>query len=324
MKTGISIAGLGQENQKKERRKNRCIVAIFMTPFFLNFILFFIVPVVLGFVISFFRYNPYNFGETTFVGFKNYIDVFINPLLRSTFWEGMWTTIKFDLVAVPLMLIIPLGLAYLVYLEPPGYKIFRALIYLPTVVSISIVGIIFGAMFDGASTGLINAWLGTEIKWMDGTLRWFVILLASIWWQTGSNFVILLAALKNVPKNLYEACEIDGGGRWNAILYVTLPNIKGTLELCVFNTLIGYLGLYGQPTVLNSYLNQNDIDSPMIFIQRWLNDFSKASLTGLVTASAIVFAMVVVFFTAIEKIIMKDRKGGKDKYERQFNLFVSD
>ena len=316
-----SVFETSKREKRKEQTKNRAVVALFMAPFFLNFTLFFLVPVFMGLILSFFQYNPYDSAKTAFVGFDNFVKLFTNPLIRSTFWHGMKTTLLFDVVAVPLMLLIPLGLAYLVYLEPPGYKIFRAVIYLPTVVSISIVGIIFGAMFDGASTGLINAWLGTEIKWMDGALRWVVIMLASIWWQTGTNFVILLAALKNVPKHLYEACEIDGGGRWHAFLYVTLPNIRGSLELCTFNTLIGYLSLYGQPTVLNSYLNQGEIASPMMFIQQWLNDFSKANLTGLVTASAIVFAIVVIFFTAIEKIVTKDRKGGKDVYERRFNLF---
>ena len=98
-------------------------------------------------------------------------------------------------------------------MHPPGYKIFRAIIYLPSVVSVTIVGIIFGNMFASDSSGLINAWLNTDIKWLQGvpwagdTLRWLVMFIASVWWQTGTNFVIFSGALRNVPKSLYEACE---------------------------------------------------------------------------------------------------------------------
>ena len=308
--------------ERKENRKRRATVALFVSPFFLNFFVFFLFPVVAGLIITLFKYNYLDPSQMEFIGLDNYKTLFTAELMKSSFWEPLWTTIKFDLVAVPLMIIIPLLLAYLINLHPPGYKIFRVIIYLPTVVSISIVGIVFGAIFEGSSTGLINGILGTEIKFMDGTWRWIVIMLASIWWQTGSNFVIFQAALRDVPKPLYEACEIDGGGRFKQFLHVTLPNIKGAIELTAFNTIIGYLSLYGQPVVLNSYLNKNSIDSPMMFIQQWLNDFSKAGLVGLVTASAVVFGLVILSVTIIEKIVLREKQGGKNVYGARYNAFI--
>lgn len=307
--------------RRKEAKKNRRTVALFMTPYFLTFFVFFLFPLVFGVIISFMSYNPYVSEGNGFVGFRNYFVIFTSGLLKTQFWDAMWKTICFDLVAVPVMILIPLALAYLINNKPFGYKFFRAVIYLPTVVSISIVGIIFGAMFDGSSNGLINSFLGTQIVWLEGTLRWVVMLIASIWWQTGTNFVILSAALQSVPKSLYEACEMDGGGKWYAFLHVTLPNIKPSLEMCVFNTLIGYLGLYGQPYVLNTYTNKNDIDTPMMFIQSWLSDFSKAGLTGLISASAIVFGLVIVAFTVLEKIAMKDRTGGKTVHATRYSVY---
>lgn len=307
--------------QRKEKNKGRVTVALFLTPYFLNFTIFFLIPLIMGVVISFMHYDPYVSDNNYFVGFKNYTELFSSGLLKTNFWDALWTTIKYDIVAVPVMVIFPLFLAYLINYKPPGYKIFRALIYLPTVVSISIVGVVFGAIFDASPSGLMNNLFGTEITWLDGSLRWVVILIASVWWQTGINFIIFSAALNDVPKPLYEACRIDGGGKWKSFTHVTLPNIKTALELCLFNTLIGYLQLYGQPYVLNTYYNKTDIDTPMMFIQSWLNDFSKSSLTGLISSAAIVFGLIVIAFTVVEKIVMRNREGGKNVYAKKFAIY---
>ena len=144
------------------------------------------------------------------------------------------------------------------------------------------------------------------------------MLLLSIWWQIGTNFVIFSAALKNVPKSLYEACESDGGGRWQSFIHVTLPNIKGSLGLCLFNTLIGYLSLYGQPTVIRGELTWDSIDSPLMLLQNWLSDITFAKLTGYLTAVAIIFGLIVMVISLFERYVMGIEKGGH-KHERKFN-----
>ena len=113
---------------------------------------------------------------------------------------------------------------------------------------------------------------------------------------------------------------MDGGSRLELFIHVTLPNIKGSLGIVLFNTLIGYLNLYGQPTVLNSAINRNNIESPMMLIQQWLNSFERSSLTGLISATAIFFGLIVMLFTFIERYLMKDRKGGS-KYEIQYKAY---
>ena len=226
----------------------------------------------------------------------------------------------FDAVAVPCLIIIPLVLAYFINMHPPGYKIFRALIYLPSVLSVGVMGIIFGNMFAGDSSGLINSWLNTEIHWLSGepwhgdTLRWLVMLIASIWWGSGMNFVIFSGALKDVPKSLYEACEMDGGGKWRQIVNVLLPNIKSSITICLFNTLIAYLGLYGQVVALNDQSNVNILVSPMMFIQYYLSgSVTYARQTGFICASAIIFGIITMIFGAIQRGCMADRRK-KTKY----------
>lgn len=322
--------------QRRSSAKEAGVGAAFLSPFIINFLLFSIIPIGFGIVISLFNYNPYNTEKIEFVGFKNYLYVFdvlseklfnyslIDPAptrYSTYFWESFKSTLIFDVIVVPFLIIIPLALAYLVNLNPPGHKLFRAILYVPSVVSISIVGIIFGNMFGSDPQSFINSLFGTEINFLNNrdneTLRWIVILIASIWWQTGGNFIIFLAALKNVPKSLYEACEIDGGSKWKAFTKVTLPNIKSSISICLFTTIIGYLGLYGQVTVLRGAVFEGTYDSPMMFIQQMLTDVGKATMTGYISAIAVVFGLITMFFTAIEKICMADREKG-DKYGQRY------
>lgn len=302
--------------QKKRKRQEALLAFALISPFLIVFVLFTLIPFIMGFVFSFMRYNPYFPEQNQFTGLQNYINIFnlSNPISKS-FWDSFLTMFVFDAVAVPLLIIIPLCLAYLINMNPPGYKIFRAIIYLPSIVSVTIVGIIFGNMFKGDESGLINAILGTKIEWLAGkpwagdTLRWVIMLIASIWWQTGTNFVIFSGALRDVPKSLYEACEMDGGSRWKRICYVTLPNIRSAINVCLFNTLIGYLNLYAQPYVLNTYENEDIFVSPMMFIQKYLmGGMTYAKQTGYICASAIVFGLIVMAFSVAERRITAPRR----------------
>jgi multiple sugar transport system permease protein len=303
------------------------LAVLFVAPYLIFFVCFTVIPIGMGVVISFMDYNPYNVGAATFSGFKNYGYLF-NPdsMVAKLFWPAFGKTMAFDLCAVPCILIIPLLLAILINTQPPGYKIFRAIIYLPAVTSITVTGIIFSSLFAGDESGLINALFHTDIQWLnEGVLRWAVMLFVSIWWQTGTNFVILSAGLRDVPKPLYEACEMDGGNKWTQFFKVTLPNIKGQINLCLFTTIIGYMGLYGQPTVLYGSDNQPNAlapDTPMIMIQQWLNDPTFAKRTGTLSAVAVVFGLLTMLVTLIEKVATKERKRG-DKHERQFRSYTS-
>ncbi len=301
--------------QKRAKRHEQIVALAVLCPFVIIFVLFCLVPFIMGFAYSFMRYDPYNADYTAFIGFKNYANLFNTDInVSKKFWESFAPMLIFDMVVVPLLMIIPFILAYFINMHPPGYKFFRACIYLPCVVSISIIGIMFGELFASNETGLINSWLGTNIDWMGGKpfendfLRWVIILIASIWGGVGTNFVIFSGALRDVPKSLYEACEMDGGGRWQSIIRVTIPNIRPAINITLFNTLIAFLSLYGQPFVLNTPENKNIFVSPMMFIQSYLsNGLAYAKQTGYLCASAIVLGLIIMLISFIERRFMDER-----------------
>lgn len=325
-----------QAAEKKSKRKRNLVSWALLSPYLLIFLGFSIIPCIMGFVFSFMKYNPYMPATNSFNGFKNYINLFNTSIHQSNeFWSSFSTMLLFDLVMVPTLIIIPLTLAYFINMHPPGYKFFRAVIYLPSVISVTVMGIIFNRMFAGSDKGFINSLFGTNIQWLSGEpfkddfLRWLVIFIASVWWQTGTNFVIFSGALRDVPKSLYEACEMDGGNRFRKILHVMLPSIKSSIAICLFNTLIGYLGLYGQPYVLHDTSNADLIVSPMMFIQKYLRGtggggaLNNARITGFICSAAVVFGLITMAFGSIERWAMAERKR-VDKRVSQYKLNESD
>lgn len=312
--------------KRSSDRKETALSWLFLSPYALHYVVFSMVPLAMGLVFSFCKFNPYDSSYTEFTGFHNYALVFQNNIYSQYFWGSFKKVLLYDLVAVPCSIIIPLALAYLINLQPPGHKIFRAILYVPSVISISIVGILFSSIFSSDPNGLFNATFNTNINFLNDpeneVLRWFIILLASIWATSGANFVIYLAALRDVPKSLYEACDIDGGGKWEAFRRVTLPSIFPILELSLFSSLIGNLSLYNQPLVLQGVLFASNYDTPMIFLQKMINDITKANLMGLLTAFAVVFGIIIMICTGIEKLIVKDRREGRDKDVKRYKAFI--
>ena len=299
----------------------------YIFPFVLLFLYGF-APLFYGLVISFYSKFPIK-STTAYVPkftLNNFKALFGYGARWETygkpFWKTLGYTFAFDVVAVPCLIIIPLFLAYLINLEPKGYKIFRAIIYLPSVISGTIMGAIFVYLFNDSAYGFFNGLFGTEIKFI-GTWwsRWGIILFASVWWQEGTNFLIFSAALKNVDKSLYEASSIDGCNRWQQFLKVTLPGIRKQMILCIFTTVLGYLILYSQPALIKN-LGEGGPDTPMMIIQEGLGVEMDHSLgmAGFFTAASWMLALVSIIISIIQVRIFAGRKGGST-HEKQFNEY---
>lgn len=333
-------------------RKNLTVL-LFLAPFLLAFIIFFLFPLFYGIYISMTNFKYGAPGTETFNNFKWYAVLFDStrsPKLFASFWRAFLHTIVFAVIMVPVAIIIPLALAILINMKPPGYKLFRALVYMPSIVPLTAAGTIFTLLFLPAQTnGLLATYFpgfGPK-EWFIDTMfsftiggtefnvayAWIPIFLMCFWGGWGSNFIILSAGLENVPKSLYEASSIDGCSRWKKILHVTIPGIKGQLVLCLFTTIIGYLGLYGQNYVLVNGGPANPALSGMpasgqtstliFFIQDIVanNTNFKSSLYGLGAAACIVYAIFVGIISGIQMYCTRDRKS-KIKTSKEFEKWT--
>lgn len=223
---------------------------LFAVPFLVIFALFFIFPFFSGITQSFVNRK----GE--FVGLQNYRNILFSQdfTYRADFFRGLKNTLTFVVFAVPLLIVIPLFIAVLIDIQPKGYKFFRALLFMPTVFSISSVILMWKRVLE-VETGFINGifkffnmnqinFLGSQ-PW-----AWISLLVVTIWWTMGTNIVILGAGLKNIDKAVYEAAAIDGASYIKTVFSITLPLLVGQIIVVFIMTLLASFNVYGQPALL--------------------------------------------------------------------------
>lgn len=344
----VNSNGIHNKEKVSHYFKKYGIALLFLIPFFTFFVIFFIYPLINGITMSFYHYNMVDPSDTYFVGFKNYFDfLFVkekpiiiegepiynvdgtimtekNPSFYG-FWYGLLYTVLYCLVIVPVSIILPFFLALGIKKKPYGFKIFRSLIYLPSIFAVSSTGAAFAFLFQNGENGFINHLFGINYQWFNNRFSaWFVIFLLCLY-NIGGNFVIIAAGLENVNKSLYEAAEVDGSTTWDKIRYVTIPGIKYQLIICTFNTIIGYMNVYGQMRVLTGggpadpqHSERPGLTHSIVYvIQDKLTGAGKFSTAGSISAMCIILGIIIGLITTVQLIVTRDKKGG-DKYEKKF------
>lgn len=315
------LVEIKQYAQTRERRKSLArkslSVGTFLGPYTVTFAMFFVFPLVFGIIMAFGKFTPMSFLPEQGGTLENFAVLFGDNSIAKDFWEAVWTTIKFCACIVPLSMLIPLGLALLTNLKPPGYKLFRAMIYVPGIFPLTATGLILMRMFD-AHYGWVNSVFGLSIDWFGSVVAcWFMIAFLCIWCGIGGNFIIMSAGLENVDKTLYEAAKIDGCNGWKRFLHVTLPGIKPQLFLTLFTTIIGYMNIYGQIFILGS--NNPDLNSMKSAVYR-IQDLlagSNPRVFGYAAAMGICLGLIIIVIAVVQLIVTKERKGGT-KYAEDF------
>lgn len=227
-----------QEIGKKGRLKKEWIKGyLFILPNFIGFFIFMAVPIIMGLVISFTNYN--GFGMPDFVGISNYIKMFQDEYFQISFLNNMLYT----LVTVPGTIVVSLLLAVAVNAGMKGSGLFKTMFFFPTITSMVAVGIVWSMIFN-PYTGPLNQIL--KAIGIDNPPMWLAssdtalltVMLVAIWKQAGYYMVILLAGLQSIPKQLYEAAEIDGAGAISRFFKITLPMLSPTMFMVLILNII--------------------------------------------------------------------------------------
>lgn len=306
--------------EKKEKRRNHLRKATsvlgFLGPYGICFFLFFCFPLILGIVMSFGKFDGTSVFPSQFIGFDNYAKLFSDTVLARDFWGSVWTTMKFCLVIVPLSILIPLGLALIVNIKPPGYKFFRACIYLPSIFPLTATGLILLKMFSYRN-GFINSFFDLSVDWFgDVKACWFMVGLFCLWTGIGGNFIILCAGLNHVDQSLHEAANMDGCNAFVRFFHVTLPGISSQLFLCVFSTFTGYMNLYGQLYILADGVADSDAMKSAVYrIQDMLMGSSKSY--GYAAAMGICLGIIIICIAIVQMIVTRQKKGG-NRYAKEY------
>jgi multiple sugar transport system permease protein len=199
---------------------------LFISPWIIGFLIFTAWPVINSAYLSLTDYDVIN--DPSFVGFDNYVTLFQDPKVGL----ALWNTFLFTVMSVPAHLVVSLGLALLLNSAAKATGFFRTAFFLPKMTPPVAIGILLLMLFNGQS-GLINGFLGifgidgpawtTDPNWIKPGL-----VLMNLW-TVGSSVIIILAALRGVPQELYDSALVDGAGWWRRTLRITVPMISPTL-----------------------------------------------------------------------------------------------
>ena len=229
---------------------------LFISPWILGMVFFALGPILASFGLAFTRWNL--FTEPEYVGWANFQKLAHDPL----FYKSVFNTIYYTVFAVPLGLVLALGLAMLVNHRLRGVNFFRTAFFLPNVVAGIAMLLLWKWLFD-PNFGLINLfldWTGlmAALEWIGlGRPQWISsrtgampgMIFMSIW-GLGGSMMIFLAGLQNIPRELIEAAELDGAGPWKRFRYVTLPLLTPTIFFLMMVGVIGSLQIFNQAYVM--------------------------------------------------------------------------
>ena len=238
-------------DQKKARSHRGATPYLFLLPYALIFVTFTLVPAVYGIWISLHDWD-YLLPGKPFVGLANYAALFdrASPVF-DFFWQSMQATGIFTVASVPLLIVVPMGVALLLNRAFPGRTLFRAVYFAPYVLGVAVIGLLWRFLLD-PNLGMVNAALGAvglpaDTPWTTGLpWAWISLVGVTVWWTIGFNAVIYLAGLQDIPRELYDAARVDGAGRWAEFRHVTLPGLRPVLAFVVINTILASANMFGQ------------------------------------------------------------------------------
>jgi multiple sugar transport system permease protein len=225
-----------------------------VSPALLLIATFFAVPVFAGLALSLTDFDIYSIADLSnlrFVGLDNYAQILSDQL----FWKALGNTFYFVLVGGPLSMAVSLAAALLLDargIRFPGF--FRSVYFMPVVTTLVAVSVVWRYLYH-PRYGLIDAALGMvglpAIDWL-GDPQWAMpaIILMSVWKNFGYNMLILIAGLQSIPKDTYEAAELDGATWWGRFRHVTLPGLGPTLLFVGIITMLGQFQLFAEPYVM--------------------------------------------------------------------------
>jgi len=269
---------------------------LFISPFYILFVIFGVYPVLFSLYLSFTEWK--GLGPIKFVGLKNF-----EVLLRDkVFWQSMTNGVILFFLYVPIMTFMALLLAVILNSKRVrGFRFFRTLIFIPYIMNIVAAGFTFRLMLN-QKYGLVNALLGifniAPVPWLESVWGGRVSLcLLVIWAWLGYNMVIMLAGLQTIPSDLTEAALIDGANPTQAFFYVTIPLMRPVILFSVVLSTMGSFNLFSEIYNLTNGGPVNATITPVIVI---FNQAFGNFRLGYASAMAYVYFIILFALTIIQ------------------------
>nr|WP_239579014.1 sugar ABC transporter permease [Microlunatus panaciterrae] len=217
----------------------------FVAPFTAFFAVFLVWPIIYGFYMSLTGSSLSGSGQEV-IGFANYAEAFGDPDM----WHSFGNTVLFTVLSTIPLVVVSLILALLVNTGLPGQWLWRLSFFLPFLLASTVVSLFWTWMYN-PQLGMINdvlANFGVEpISWLqDEKYAMVSVVITTVWWTVGFNFLLYLAALQNIPEQQYEAASLDGAGGWRQLISITIPQLGPTTVLILILQILASLKVFDQ------------------------------------------------------------------------------
>lgn len=233
--------------------------------------------------------------EPVFVGLENYQRLLWMPesIEFQEFWNAFGNTLFFVVLTVPLLIVIPLMLALGVNVDVRGRNWFRSIFFIPTMFSVATIVLIWVWILD-TNAGVVNFYLDQAIPWLSDTpWVWISLVLITVWWTAGTNMILFLAGLQDIPDHLYEAAWIDGANAWQRFVHVTLPGLAGPFTFITIMTTVASFNVFGQPHMATRGGPGTETEVLMILIRKTaFSDFQMGSASAMALIMAVVLLVI--------------------------------
>ena len=262
------------------------------TPYFIFFALFVAYPLIFSFVLVFHHWSIV--GPLEWAGLSNFEELIGDNL----FWRSILNTLYFIIIHVPLQVAVALVLASVLNSKIPARGFFRAAFFLPVVVSGVAVTVLWRQMFS-TNLGILNQilhYFGMQsVPWITDS-HWAMpsIAVMATWKNVGLYVVLFLAGLQSVPKQLYEAADMDGASTVQKFLYITVPAINPVVVMVLILSTLGGFSLFIEPYVLTGGGPMNSTLSGVLYVYRQAFQFFRMGY-----AATIGFALAAVVMAVI-------------------------
>lgn len=284
---------------KKNKFLKNNVGFLFILPWLIGFLVFKLYPFASSLYYSFTDYQLFD-GISKYT-MENYVNIFTTPKIV----KALKVTFKYAFMTVPLKLVTALFIAYILNFKIKGVKFFRTAYYIPSILGGSVaIAVLWKAIFkdDGLLNTLLSMFGVAGPSWLSNpSCALFVICLLRVW-QFGSAMVIFLAALKNVPVELYEAASIDGAGKWRQFFSITVPMITPIIFYNLVTQICQAFQEFNGPYIITQGGPRNS--TTLISLLIYNNAFKNYEM-GMASAMAWVLFIILMVFTVIAFLSQK-------------------
>lgn len=269
---------------------------IFVLPTLLAFTVFFIIPFLMGFALSFTKFKVIT--DVTFVGFKNYVKAFT---LDNSFFHALGFTSLFTVVSMITVNVFAFILALMLTKGINGTNFFRSVFFMPNLIG----GIVLGYIWNLLINGVLMHFFGEDISFNAKYGFWGLVVLTN-WQLIGYMMVIYIAGLQNIPTDVLEAASIDGSSPLRTLFKIKIPMVMPSITICMFLTLTNSFKMFDQNLALTN--GAPGTDTEMLALNIYKTFYGRSGFQGVGQAKAVIFFILVALIAFVQLKLTNEKE----------------